>query len=75
MDGTGDTPDVKVTYTSHRYWRIIFPLFALLIIFEYIVIFFMFPASTDIGIIAENARQGFKRVANNSGRRPNNSTH
>jgi hypothetical protein len=54
-----DTPDVKITYTSHRYWRIIFPLFVLLIIIQYIVIFLYFPASTDLGIIAANARAGF----------------
>jgi hypothetical protein len=54
-----DTPDVTITYTSHRYWRIIFPLFALLIIIEYIVIFFYFPASTDLGIIKSYSNSGF----------------
>ncbi len=54
-----DTPDVTITYTSHRYWRIIFPLFVLLIIFEYIIIFIYFPASTDLGIIKSYAKSGF----------------
>ena len=63
-----DTPDVKITYTSHRYWRIIFPLFALLIIFEYILLFFFYPASTDLAILANNARKGFTLLGNSSGR-------
>ncbi len=61
-----DSPDLKVTYTSHRYWRIIFPLFVLLIIIEYIVIFMFFPGSTDLGIIATNARRGFNIFGNSS---------
>lgn len=72
-----DSPDLKVTYTSHRYWRIIFPLFALLIIIEYIVIFIYYPASTDLGIISANAKRGFNIFSNskpaNSGRKTNNS--
>ncbi len=47
-----NTPDVTITYTSHRYWRIIFPLFVLVLVIEYLVLFFMYPASGNLGMMA-----------------------
>ena len=47
-----DAPDVKVTYTSYRYWRIIFPLFVLVLVIEYLVLFFVYPASANLGVMA-----------------------
>ena len=47
-----NTSDVTITYTSHRYWRIIFPLFVLVLVIEYLVLFFMYPASANLGMLA-----------------------
>ena len=48
-------PEVKITYTSHRYWRVVFPLFIVGLIIEYAYLFFFaWPAEDNL---ARNARQ------------------
>lgn len=50
------TPEVKITYTSHRYWRIVFPLFVLALIAEYVYLFFFaWPATENLARNAQRA--------------------
>ena len=54
-------PEVKITYTSHRYWRVVFPLFIVGLIIEYAYLFFFaWPAEDNL---ARNARQAGPNVA------------
>lgn len=51
-----DTPAVEknIQYTSFRYWRIIVPIMALIIIAEYVLLFFFYPASGNTARIIGN---------------------
>ena len=51
-----DTPSVEknIQYTSFRYWRIIVPIMALIIIAEYVLLFFFYPASINTARIVSN---------------------
>ncbi len=51
-----DVPAVEknIQYTSFRYWRIIIPIFAILIIAEYVLLFFFYPASTNTARVISN---------------------
>jgi hypothetical protein len=41
--------EIKVTFTSHRFWRIIFPIIILILLFEYGYLFFVaWPASENL---------------------------
>lgn len=51
-----DAPSVEknIQYTSFRYWRIIVPIMALIIIAEYVLLFFFYPASTNTARVVAN---------------------
>ena len=50
------TPEVKIIYTSHRYWRIVFPLFIIALIVEYAYLFFFaWPATENLARNAQRA--------------------
>jgi hypothetical protein len=60
-------PEVKITYTSHRYWRIVFPLFVLALIAEYVYLFFFaWPATENLARNAQRAGPNVVASINNS---------
>ena len=60
-------PEVKITYTSHRFWRIVFPLFVVALIVEYAYLFFFaWPASENLARNAQRAGPAVVASINNS---------
>ena len=60
-------PEVKITYTSHRDWRIIFPLFIIALIIEYVYLFFFaWPATENLARNAQRAGPNVVKSINNS---------
>ena len=60
-------PEVKITYTSHRYWRIIFPIFIIGLIVEYAYLFFFaWPATENLARNAQRAGPNVVKSINNS---------
>jgi hypothetical protein len=51
-----DTPAVEknIQYTSFRYWRIIVPIIILILIAEYVLLFFFYPASANTARVISN---------------------
>jgi hypothetical protein len=51
-----DIPAVEknIQYTSFRYWRIIVPIIILILIAEYVLLFFFYPASANTARIISN---------------------